>query len=200
MIRSITLKLSKFVTEGFNYNKKECAMISYGLEAIIGLIIKLIIYLTVSYLFGVLEESVVVMLNIAILRYSAGGFHCKPYLKCLIASGIIYIVIGIISNYFILNEYIFLISSLIFIIIVLIKAPVDPPEKPIKTKIYRYKMKIISTLTLLFQLYLIGTTYIPSNLKNSIFLGVTFQIFSLTNCIKFFTNWLKIKKKGGDTK
>jgi len=199
MIRLITLKLNKFIIDGFNYNKKECAMISYGLEAIVGLIIKLIIYLSISYLFGVLKESITAMISIAILRYASGGFHCKTYLKCLITSGVIYISIGLFSSSFYLDRWFYLISSIIFIIIVLIKAPVDPPEKPIKTKKYRNITKIISLLILFIELIIIDVSSIPYYIRNSIYLGVAFQVFSLTDCIKIFTNRLKIKRRGGDT-
>lgn len=196
-INSIAMNLSSVIARELDFDNVKRAKISYGLEAIIGLIIKSIIFIVVPFWFGVLKQSLIAMFSIAFLRYASGGLHCKTFIKCLIVSTAVYVFIGMLARVVIINNYLFYILNIASFIIILFRAPVDLPEKPIKTKQKRSVMKIISIFILLLYIY-ISFIITENDIKNAIILGMYFQILTLIDWDKMLFNYiehLKIKAK-----
>lgn len=195
-IHSIAITLSNAIARELNYNDVKRAKISYGLEAVIGLIIKAFIFIVVPFLFGVLIQSVIAMFTIAFLRYASGGIHCKTFIGCLIVSTTVYVSIGMLARVVIINDYLYYILNIVSFLIVLLRAPVDSPEKPIKTKQKRYVMKLISIFILLLLLIYISSNAMANDIKNSIILGIYIQILTLIDWDIFrYINHFKLKIK-----
>lgn len=135
------------------------------------------------------------MFTIAFLRYASGGMHCKTFIKCLIVSTVVYISIGLTAKIIFINDYLYYILNIACFLILIFRAPVAPPEKPIKTKQKKYIMKLISILILLILLYI--SNQVPTNdIRNSILLGIYFQTLTLTNLDKIIYNFMeKVKLK-----
>lgn len=196
-VHSMAITLSDVIAREFNYDNVKRAKISYGLEAIIGLIVKSVIFPVMFFLFGVLKQSLIAMFTIAFLRYASGGMHCKTFIKCLIVSTTVFVSIGILAKVLVINDYLFYILNIVSFLIIVLRAPVDPPEKPIKTKQKRHVMKLLSILILLSFIYISSNT-VANDVKNSILLGIYFQILTLTSLdktiYKYFDH-LKLKVK-----
>ncbi|OPY56086.1 MAG: putative AgrB-like protein [Pelotomaculum sp. PtaU1.Bin035] len=196
-IHSIAMSLSNVIAQELNFDNVKRAKISYGLEVIIGAIIKFIVFIIVFLGFGVLKQSLIAMFTTVFMRYVSGGSHCKTFIGCLIFSNVIYISIGILAKVIIINNYLFYILNIISFLIVLLKSPVDPPEKPIKTDQKRYVMKFISILILLLYIYISSLTT-ENDVKNSVALAMYFQVLTLTSWEKTFykyINQLNLKAK-----
>jgi len=196
-VHSIASNLSNVITQELNLDNVKRAKISYGLEAIIGAIIKLVIFPVIFLVFGVFKQSLIAMFTIAILRYASGGMHLKTFISCFMVSAGLIVSIGMLAKVLVINHYLFYVLNFVSFIIVLLKSPVDPPEKPIKTKQKRYIMKILSVLILLLLIY-ISSKPIENDVKNSIILAVYLQVLTLTswtNTIYKYINQLKLKAK-----
>lgn len=196
-VHSMAMTLGNVIAREFNYDNVKRAKISYGLEAIIGLIIKSVVFTVVPFWFGVLKQSLIAMFTIAFIRYASGGMHCKTFIGCLIVSTAVYVSIGMLAKVLIINDYLYYILNIASFLIIVLRAPVDPPEKPIKTKQKRYVMKLISILILLLLIYVSRIT-IENDVKNSIILGMYFQVLSLTGFDKMtykYIDQLKLKAK-----
>ncbi len=196
-IHSIAVNLSNVIAKELNFDDIKRAKISYGLEAIIGAIIKIIIFPVVFFLFGVLKQSLIALFTMGILRYASGGSHFKTFIKCLFVSSAILVSIGMLTKVLVINDYLYYVLNFVCFIIVLFKSPVDPPEKPIKTKQKRYVMKFLSVLILLLLIYISSKT-IKNDIKNSIVLAMYFQVLTLTGWDKtmyIYINQFKLKTK-----
>jgi len=69
-------------------------VVRYGLEIILGEIIKWAILLTSAALLGVLPGAVSAMLSMAVYRLVSGGAHCQDYWRCLTFGMIVFIGVG----------------------------------------------------------------------------------------------------------
>ncbi|KJS17462.1 MAG: hypothetical protein VR69_05020 [Peptococcaceae bacterium BRH_c4b] len=198
-IHSIAVTFSKVIARELNFDNVKRAKISYGLEATIGAIIKIVLFPVVFFLFGVLKQSLIALLTIAILRYASGGTHCKTFIRCLFVSTALLVSIGMFAKALVINNYLYYVLNIVCFIIIVLRSPVDPPEKPIKTKQKRYIMKLLSTLILILLIYISSIT-IEIDVKNSIILAMYLQVLTLTltGWDKTFFNFidqLKLKTK-----
>ncbi|MGG7177311.1 accessory gene regulator B family protein [Clostridium paraputrificum] len=76
-----------FITQILNIEDKyEIDRIRYGVETLLGELIKTLVILFTSILTGNVLEFFIVFLMMSILRSSIGGTHAKSYLRCLIRS------------------------------------------------------------------------------------------------------------------
>jgi len=193
-VHSIAVTLSNVIAQELNYDSIKRAKITYGMEILLGLIVKSVIFIMIPFCLGVLKQSLIVMFTIAFLRFASGGSHCKTFIGCLIASTIVYVSIGMLARVVIINDYLFYVLNIVSLLIIILKAPVDPPEKPIKTKHKRYIMKLISILILLLFIY-ITNNVTTNDVKNSILLGMYYQVITLTGLDKMiymYINRLKL--------
>lgn len=196
-VHSLAISLSNIIAQELNLDNMKRAKISYGLEATIGAIIKLVLGPVIFLLFGVLKQSLIVMFTTAILRYASGGMHLKTFIGCFITSAAVFVSIGILSKILVINDYVYYILNIISFFIIILRSPVDPPEKPIKTKRKRYVMKLLSTLILLSLIY-ISSKNIENDVKNAIILGVYVQTLTLTGWEKIIHKYIeniKLKAK-----
>ena len=76
-----------FITHILNIEDKyEIDRIRYGVETLLGELIKTVVILFASILTGNVIEFFIVFLMMSILRSHIGGTHAKSYLSCLIRS------------------------------------------------------------------------------------------------------------------
>lgn len=179
IIQSVSKSVINNINQECKLDNTERAKINFGLEIIIGSVIKLIILFTTYLILGVFIQSFIAMYTFAMVRLTSGGYHCNTAIKCLIVSLVGFSFIGLISDLFILSNLYYYLIALVLLFIVLLRAPVDPFQRPVSHK-RKILMKTISAI-LLFALIILPIKYnIDNSYKNAILLSICFQVFTIT--------------------
>ncbi|OWZ84863.1 accessory gene regulator ArgB-like protein [Natranaerobius trueperi] len=177
----------KFSALGNTIGQSEVAIekATYGFLALIYTLINIIAVITVSYVLGVLYPALISLIAFALLRHYSGGIHSSHPLGCILISALAFPLLGKLS-YFInstfngLNNSILILIFIISLLVISKKAPIDTPQKPIKSLDHKKRLKNSSILIvcLLFIFSLIIQNHSQITLI-SIQLGVIFQILML---------------------
>lgn len=186
-IKGISENIAKNLKDELKLEQEKYEVIEYGLHAFFHMSLSILFIVIFGAIFGVLLESLLISFTIAILRRSSGGAHASTELNCAIIGVIVSVIPSIIlaninmdiKNIMLISFFIFLISA--YLIYKL--APVDSPNKPIKSekKIKRLKRGSLITLGIYMMLVII-------NILFSIKVNATiFKIYSL--CISFGVLW-----------
>lgn len=197
MIQAWSVRITNYLKDELSLDKNKVAIVSYGLEVLIGGLVKLAVYLCIPTLFGVFYQFAAAFLSAAFLRLTAGGAHCTAYYRCLISTTVVFLTIALIARYFytyITHPDVLLWASLFISLPVFIKnAPVDVKEKPIISPVRRKILKYMSCRSLL--LYFIAFNYwdLNNEIIISISIAVLFQSFSLTKYGSLFLEWVDKK-------
>jgi len=150
-------KIQKYHNQGYDMGK--CAKYNiqvyyYGFQIIIGGINKFLLLIILGLLLNILPQLLITTLSFSSLRIWTGGLHYDSYTKCSYISLLSFTLIALLSKYIILNQFISMLIFLSVFILILIYAPVEHPNRPIKEK-EKIKFKIIalfvlSTLTIIY--------------------------------------------------
>lgn len=195
---SLTNKLANKISSELNYDSEKSAVISYGIFAVIQILASLALVTLFGLLLGIVYEALIVSFSISILRQYSGGVHATKPSICLIIGTIATITVAVISHYLThaIDTTIIILANLVFIALtyyfVIKYAPVDSPEKPIKTSEKRKRMKKISLIVLSVYLLIIILLVILANVHNK----PIYLEYSL--CISLATLWqcFNLTKKG----
>lgn len=192
---SLTDKLAKKISSELNYDEEKSAVISYGIFAFLQILTSIAIVTLLGLLLGVVLEALVVSFAISILRQYSGGIHATKPSLCIILGTVVTIAIALIVHYTIGLILVEVILSIIIVImavsyyLVIKLAPVDSPEKPIRTQSKRNKMKKLSLIILsLYFICIIVLTiisFVKCNISYLEFavcicLACGWQVFTLT--------------------
>ena len=125
----------------------------YGLQIIIGGINKFLLLIIPGLLLNILPQLLLVTFSFASLRIWTGGLHYDSYTKCSYISLLSFTITALLAKYIILNQFISMLIFLSVLFLILIYAPIEHPNRPIKEK-EKIKFKIIalfvlSTLTII---------------------------------------------------
>lgn len=186
-IRKISENIAGSLKDELKLEQEKYEVIEYGLFAFINMASSILLVALFGAIFGVFLESLIISFTMAILRKASGGAHASTELNCAIIGVIISVIPAIIltninmdiKNIMLISFFIFFISA--YLIYKL--APVDSPNKPIKSekKIKRLKRGSLITLGIYMMLVII-------NVLLSIKVNATiFKIYSL--CISFGVLW-----------
>ena len=121
--------------------------IKYGLEVMYSFITKTVAIIIMSLVFGFFVDNLLVLIFYGILRTFAHGVHAKTNSNCWISTMITYFITGVTCKYFIFNNLLIYIISILSFIIIAIYAPSDSIHRPIKRKNKRIALKIKAILT-----------------------------------------------------
>lgn len=192
----ISLKLS--------YPEEQRKVIAYGLTALFQTFFMTAIVLLLGAILNIFIESAILCFAVAILRKYSGGTHASSIASCTIIGVVFCIGFGIliktISQTGMSPIVLLILSILVFasaFYIAIRKAPVDSPNKPIRTEKKKRKMKT-GTIALLSFYMLISTVLLFNISLSPIFvsallcllLSVTWQMSSLTSPGKVFLEGL----------
>ena len=175
--------VSKMRKENPEIDDEKSEIISYGLQLLIGEIPKILITLLISYIFGILKLTIIMVLILIPYRAFSGGFHLHTHIGCIISTTLYYCGIPKISIFTYFNsetELIFVLCALIFGIIIIKKyAPADTENVPILQEKERKQKKILSYIT--YTLGLILALIIKDNVfSNIIIFGYLTQTMMIT--------------------
>jgi len=132
----------------------------YGLQIIIGGINKFLLLIIPGLLLNLLLTTI----SFASLRIWTGGLHLDSYTKCTYISLLSFTLIALLAKYIILNQFITMLIFLSIYLLILIYAPIEHKNKPIKeNKKLRFKIIALFVLTILVIINMFTYNIIISN-------------------------------------
>jgi len=178
----ISKKLTKGLTEEFEFSEDKKEIIAYAIETTFLSIIGTIMIVCLAYSLNVLIPAVIAAVFGGLLRRLSGGAHFNTPLKCLVYGALIYSSIGVLAKklliYELINQNMLTLILLVSLLLVSLLAPVDSDAKPIHSRRLRIKLKISSIGFVLISLLLISVTDDPL-INVSAVLGVLYQSITL---------------------
>jgi accessory gene regulator B len=195
-------KLASNIAGSLGYDNEKERVIAYGLTAMIQISVTVILVFAIGLIIGAPVEALIICFSVSLLRKYSGGAHVGTIEECTSISVIYCVAFALISRRLLLpalNIYsmipIIIVVYVLSFIAIFKLAPVDSPNKPIKTEKKKRRMRrgsfIILTvyfvLSILF--LLLSLKYFSiSSLGTSLLFGIAWQIITLT---KFGTYFLK---------
>lgn len=125
-------------------SESQLSIMKFGLECVISEVSKLAAYFIVFWLLSLTEYYVVSALAYCIVRSASGGYHEETYLRCMITSFAIFVVIISLSRTLPLDFMPGILIVAASLISAWIFAPVDHPNKPILSGARRKKLKYVT--------------------------------------------------------
>lgn len=205
-------KFASGISLSLGYDEEKEAVIAYGLTAIIQVSSTILLVLLLGILVGVLIESLIVCFSVAFFRKYSGGAHAETAEFCTCFSALYCTLTAFLSKRLFSAVYspipmavvVILIFSLSFIAIYKL-APVDTPNKPIRTEKKKRKMKAGSFIVLAIY-FLVSVAFLVLSPQSdrfksygiSLLFGTAWQVFTLTHSGSLFIqrmNHIFIKEK-----
>ena len=179
---NISNKLTEVITKELNYNEDKKEIIAYAIETALLFLLGSFFLILLGYYFNALVPIVMAAIFGGSLRRVSGGAHFNSPAKCLAFGSMVYCSIGITAkklvDYNLYDKNILLFVLLIAFLLVVFLAPVDSESKPIHSKSFKLKLKIISVLFLIFSFFIVNFTN-NSLINVSVVLGVFYQSITL---------------------
>lgn len=180
--------LGEKLSMALQYDQEQKEVIVYGLLGIIQFVIVLSLLLIFSSLFGTVAASLILSFSVSALRVHAGGAHLSSIWVCSLTGVVISVLI---PTVFVLlgvqnlsSNYLFYITNGILLLalwIVIVKAPVDSPNKPITKPEKIKKLKRKSIIVVL--IYFVIGNFLAYKLLNvylfCLLFGVMWQCFTM---------------------
>lgn len=153
MINNLAHNLSRGLGKSINASKEEIEIYAYGIEIILGIIIKFSLVVILASLFGILKTVLVFMFTFSLFRFLGGGVHLSTYLRCLTFGLLLVLGFGYLATIFIPNVIIIslFIATLLIGFLVCIKwVPAGTEKKQVTDPLERLqqKRKFLYTLSL----------------------------------------------------
>lgn len=165
-----------------HFNKEKLEIIKYGLESIYILITKMIVILTVSYLLGLIKETLIFLICYNFIRMPSFGLHATKSWICLVSSLLVFIILPFGCKVIQISFYLKIIMGLIGLAFIMKNAPADTYKRPIISKKRRLFLKIISSITALCMI--IASLFIKNQfLANSLLVAIILQCFMISPTI-----------------
>lgn len=190
--QKLSRNLTQKITNELDYNEDKKEIIAYGIETVLLTIIGWFLLIFFGYALNALIPIVVAALFGGVLRKLSGGAHFNSPLICLTFGTAVYCSIGVIAkklvNYNLIDKYFLISCLLVSFLLVAFLAPVDSERKPIHSRSFKTKLKVLSMIFVIISLLIITLSdYILLNI--SVVLGVLYQSITLLPVLN--------QKKGG---
>jgi accessory gene regulator B len=91
---SISFKAAKFLARETELEPDRVDSLRFGLEIILGTLIKTVILLTMAYFLEILPQVIMALGCGSVFRLVSGGVHFSTYLRCLACGLLIYLAAG----------------------------------------------------------------------------------------------------------
>ena len=181
-------KSISLIKKNYSYNDIMYERIRYGLEIIYLSITKIFAILLVSYLLGMLKETIILMIFSTPLRNYSYGIHAKKSWHCYVSSIFCFVLLPkLIINYS-LSIILRITISIYALTSMIIYAPADTHKRPIINTNHRKKLKytsIIITISYIFLTILINDNYICNLIylalviQSTAIIPITYKIFKM---------------------
>ena len=184
---SASSKIAKYITKEAALGSGQTDSVRYGLEIILGTLIKGVILLTSACFLGILPQVIIALICGSLLRLVSGGAHCTSYLRCLSCGLVIYLSAGKIAlnlERFLDPDQLAIILLLCFLIMALCACLWAPAEVPYRTINYEewilFKGLTMVLLTVLLTAAFLSIAHIKLSFIMAGLLALLAQTFSFT--------------------
>lgn len=183
MLHNLSLRLAKSLAFNGDLDPARIPVIAYGLEIILGIIVKTFCFLLIPAALGVLPQTLAAFTASALFRLPAGGAHCTGFARCLFGSIVAFTGIGTIARFFGgLNDWIWPLFYIVLglaILVTLFRVPVDNPSRPVKKPEERVRMQKWALGILFAYFMLVNILPLTNDLIFAASLGLLLQLFTL---------------------
>lgn len=168
-------------------------MLAYGLEVMIGGMVKLFAFVTIPFVFGVLPQAWAILLSSSLLRLLSGGAHCTAYYRCLTGSLCVYLLLSLsvktISPYMPVKAAL-LGEGFVVLPLLMVYAPAKNPQRPLKSTVHRNILKAGACVLVLAQVFVLQRLAVPADIAVASIAGILFQAFTISPPGYQFIDWL----------
>jgi len=151
LISNISLKLGNYIAL-HSGNSEQGEVIAYGIELVIGALIKIIALLSIAAWLHIVGETLIIALFSAGLRTFSGGVHCRSYGRCLLSSIVIFPSLGLITKallpYLTVHSLfpVLAVSAFLLLGICILWVPCGNDSRPLSLSNDQRKFKLISLI------------------------------------------------------
>jgi len=159
---SASSKMAKYITDVTELGSGQTDSVRYGLEIILGALIKGVILLTTACFLGILPQVIIALACGGLLRLVSGGAHCTSYLRCLGCGLVIYLSSGEIAIFLeksLSHDLLPVILLSCYLIMALCACLWAPAEVPYRTINYK-EWILFKGFTLLFLTALLAVAFL----------------------------------------
>ena len=193
-MEKLAAKIADHIARALEYDDEKRAVIAYGLAAMIQISVTILLVFLFALLSGVPVEAMIICLSVSVFRKYSGGAHAAAITLCTVYSVLYCVLTALAAKLLLFPVYhpvpmliaILLIYSLSFFFVNKY-APVDSPNKPIKSEKKIRRMRRGSFVILSVYLFLSALFYalgyqlaVYSSYGISLLFGVAWQVFTLT--------------------
>ena len=196
-------KISKAIGVTLGKSDEDVAVVAYGLIGILQVLTILLAVSAIGMVCSCWYEVMTVFLSVGFLRRLTGGAHSRDIYGCLIYSVIFVCTLSFLARY-LMPQFLFVVNCVIcgvvFVfayVMVALKAPVTPPNKPCRTEAKRKRLRKNAFLVLSVFLMLVVGSFIFGHMVPRLYsvglalmLSTFWQIAMMTKCghkfISFF--------------
>lgn len=147
MKKRVLNKIRKNLIKQYSdYNSDKIDVIMYGVEALYITLEKSIIIFSLSFIFGIFKELILLLIFFNIIRMFAFGMHAPTGFICLIMSSVIFLLSAYLLKILTIPKSIIPCIYMAFIFIEFLFAPADTVKRPIVKKKKRKIFKLLSIL------------------------------------------------------
>ncbi|WP_338825101.1 Accessory gene regulator protein B [Moorella humiferrea] len=183
MLHNLSLRLAKYLSFNGGLDPSRITVIAYGLEIILGIIVKTFCFLAIPSVLGVLPQTLAAFTASALFRLPPGGAHCTGFARCLFGCIVAFTAIGILARFIgRLGDWtltLFYIVLGLAILLTLSQVPVDNPSRPVKKLEERVRMQKWALGILFAYFMLVNILTFTSDLIFAASLGLLLQLFTL---------------------
>lgn len=199
LISVLAFRCANLLMKQLKENHEKRRVYYYGFTVVFGAILKGLIIVSISYIFGVLLPTLFIVLMFGSVRMIVGGSHLDTYWRCILTSLSFFILIGITSKYtfsYWSSTSIVAFVLLTFIIAftgILKWAPSDSPNRPItnEKEIKKFRnLSIIYAILWLLAIFSVTILNITGSLSNSS------KIYIIAACFTFLLAIFAISPAG----
>jgi len=188
-IHDLAVKCAAYLAQELGSDARQELRMSYGMEVLLGEIVKITCLVLLSWKLGILLEVLSITIAAGTLRLASGGEHCSEYYRCLVGGTVCFILLGwgvhYLNFYFTgSGAYITIALSILLSWGVLFKyAPGETENKPIKNEKERVefrRLSLIITATYGIVMIIFMNNYLLRPLVLPILVGMVEQTFTVT--------------------
>ena len=185
MIQKGAAYLAKFMGRQLQVTDNQVEVYSYGLEILLGSIVKFVLLVISALLLHILSLTMLVLLTFAGFRIVGGGVHLSTYNRCLVVGVALILALAKLSTLKVNDSLLiiaFVMVALFAIYTVIRCVPAGTEKKVISNKADRKKQKLetglFSVIWMLVFMWFLRNGY--SNYSLALILGASGSLFLIT--------------------
>ncbi len=193
-MENLSKGIAKEISQSLQYDTEKEAVIAYGLLGILQLITNIGLTLLLGFIFGVPGQAILLSFSVSLLRRFSGGAHSSSLNLCTIV-GLVYSIAFARLSVTLTHQFhqtwmpigVGVVSFAIAWITIVQRAPVDHPNKPIRSIPKKQRMRRGSFAVMAFYtamylfLVIIGCDRLTfRSFGYSLVFGVLWQTFTMT--------------------